>query len=245
MGMRAATAIAALLLSSACVGMLPRLDEGLRVENMNNLDAAKLGFVRGQTRFAQAEASMRAAGLSGISKATFAVDGMPLLNVVAADYQLGVHLFENDSYLESLSLDSGPVLPYGVVVKLVRSRDEVLLLALYRDALETIAAQPPRQPRMLVFARRNGAFVRTDTVSLAELAQRHGGLASPMFVGTDLDEGIILAARDRAGAIWDSAYLVKREGREVRFEPLALEEMAKCPCLAKYLSGASPEEAAE
>jgi len=98
---------------------------------------------------------------------------------------------------------------------------------------------------MQVFARKDGAFVRTDTVSLGELSTRHGGLTSPMFLGNDLDAGIVLVARDREGAIWTSAYLVKRDDRQVRFEPIAIEEMAKCSCLSKYLNGANPEEAVE
>jgi len=82
-----------------------------------------------------------------------------------------------------------------------------------------------------------------------KIARAHGGLTRPLFVGYDLEDGVLMVARDGQGAIWRDAYFVRLHeppyagaGRaRLRLERVALEDAWRCDCVARYVGGASPE----
>lgn len=222
--------------AAGCAAFASR-QEPLRLGNWSDLTAQQLGLAAGASSVSQAESSARALGLTGLRTDTFVGDGL-LLGALSADFQTRVHLFEGDRYVQSVALRSGGTPPYGTVARLARSDEGVLLLALYLSPSDLVAGLPAGLgPRLDVFLRRAGAFDFVRTVRLDHLVAQNGGLTSPFFVGHDLSEGILFLARDRGGAVWKSAYLLSMAKGAARFEPLPLEEAARCSCVVDYLYG--------
>jgi hypothetical protein len=218
---------------------------------MESMTADRLGLVKGKTTMQEAERLMRAKRITGISKTTYIDKDTPLLNAISGDYQLQAHIFEDNVFKESISLNSGPVLPYSIFLKLVKSPDGVLLLAAYRDPTEMVEdpafrkMSHPGEPRMVVYHRKAGSFVYSDTASLAPLAKKHGGFTAPFLVGTDIELGIIFIARDKGGSIWENAYLIKGREGKIKFDEISLDTASRCKCVERYIYGASPEAARE
>jgi hypothetical protein len=242
-------AVAALSISPGCASLFPIVEDPIRIENMDSMGAAKLGFVKGKTAFEAAEKLMRDKKLTGISKTTLIWEKSPLIGAISADYQLEIHLFENNVYKESISLMSGSILPYCLSLKLVSSESKIHLLAMYRDPMDLVEdpelqrRSPASNPRIMVFTRKDGSFLPSDLADIGGLVKRMGGLTSPIFVGSDMDMGIMFLARDKSGAVWKNAFLVRMEKNKLEFKPISLAEAARCPCMEKYLYGATPDEA--
>ncbi len=238
----AAAAAIALSLSPGCRYFLPVVTEPIRIENTDDMSPAKLGFVKGETTFAQAQAMMRGKNLSGLTKTVFA-DLRPgardlVLNAISADYQMAVHVFENDRYRESVRLHAGSVLPYGGALTISSSGNSIFLLALYRDPLEMtdqkLMAQPPR---IEIFEQSGGSFVFRSTFHIGKIAADNGGITRPIFVGHDLDDGVMLLARDNDGVIWDGAYFLRLENGSLKTTHVSLQEASRCSCVQKYMYG--------
>ena len=244
-------AAAAIAISPGCSNLFPIVEDPIRIQNMNSLSSSKLGFVKGKTTFEEAERLMLRMRLTGISKTAFILDKSPLIGAISADYQLEAHLFEANVYKESISLMSGHILPYEVSLKLVSAENRIHLLALYRDPTGMVEDQefqrrmPSSNPRIMVYARKDGAFLPINMTDIGGLVKKMGGMTSPIFVGRDMGMGVIFLARDKSGAIWGKAYLVTMEGNKLDFKPIPIAVAAKCSCIEKYLYGASPQEAKE
>lgn len=216
--------------------------EPLRIQNWNDLDERQLGLSR-TTSIAEAVRSAKVSGLTGVRTDTYLSEPEGLvLGALGADYQTRVQVFENDRYVQSVTLAAGGVLPYGVVPRLARSRGQTLLIVLYRDPMElTSPLAPAHGPRLEVFRRHDGGFTPVKTFPLDGLRSATGGIASPIFVGHDLDEGVIFLARDNEGAVWKNAYLMSLSGGECVLKELPLDEAARCSCVRDYIYGGDVE----
>jgi hypothetical protein len=229
---------AALSPSQACRSVMV---EPLRVDNMDAMTIRQLGFVKGRTTFAQAERMMKSHGLTGISKDVYVDDRNKLFQVVSADYQDKVHVFEDNRYKESVDIGCKGMLPYGFALRLAKTKGKVVLMALFRDALDlTDRLSVAGPPRIELFEREDGSFKSINTISLGRLSQRHGGLTSPLFVGHDLGLGVIFVARGRDGRVWERAYMISMKQGEIRVLGMPLEEAARCSCVRNYIYGGAP-----
>ena len=130
---RGATASLAVLaaLQCACTALFA-VREPLRIENWQDLDERQLTFAQGTT-LQEAEQIMRRVGLTGIRTDTYVGDGSRMLSAISADFQSRIHLFEDNRYQRSVLVRSGGVLPFGYALRVAKSRDQLLLVALYRD----------------------------------------------------------------------------------------------------------------
>ena len=233
--------------SSTTAAVVP---DPLRIENADDVSPESLGLVRGTTTLAHARDSMRSRGITGIVDDTFASAGSPWVSVLAADYQSHLHLFDHDRYAGSLAVARSGDVPYAYAVRIAAHRGTLYVLALYNDPRSwTSHADDASGPRITVFVRRGGRFERSGRKSLTKIARAHGGPTRPLFVGYDLEDGVLMVARDGQGAIWRDAYFVRLHeppyagaGRaRLRLERVALEDAWRCDCVARYVGGASPE----
>ncbi len=242
----AAVLAVSLASSPGCRYFMPKVEEPIRIQNADDIDASGLGFVRGKTAFGEAEAAMRRKGLTGISKTVYtditAPGRSPVLNAIAADYQSSVHVFLNDAYLESVKLHNGPALPYGPTITISSGAGAVLLLALYRDALDiTERRDMAAEPRIDVFEQRGGRFSFRSAMRLGDMAAENNGISRPIFVGHDLDAGVLLIARDRDGVIWDGGYFIRLERGMLKTSRVSLDDASRCSCVQRYIYGESVE----
>lgn len=209
--------------------------EALVIENWDDLDEGRLGFVRGGTTLAEAEAAMRAAKLTGVTSQTWADDGRAV-SVLAADYQLRVFVFEGGRFRQSVAVDSGAVLPFRWALRVGQADGGLALVAMYRDPREELSSAGSG-PRAAVFVEGAGGFTQVNTVPLAGLAAAHGGLTRPFLVGDDFSRGVMFVARDREGAPWSSAYLLRLRGKELALAPLSMREAMRCSCVHDWVYG--------
>ncbi|MBI5547992.1 MAG: hypothetical protein HY901_29265 [Deltaproteobacteria bacterium] len=224
-------------------GTLLAVQEPLRIGNWADLDERQLSLVRGRTTLQQAEQAMHRLGLTGVRSDTYVGDGSRMVSALSADFQTRVHLFENDRYQRSLAVGSGGELPFGYALRVARSGDGLILVALYRDPrLVTDASASANGPRLGLFVEGEGGFELAKTLPLDALASAHQGLTSPLFVGHDFGEGVIFLARDREGRLWEHAYLMTLKRGELALQPLSLDEAARCSCVERYVYAASAEE---
>jgi len=234
-------AIAALLGSCAAPRVGP---EPLRIENWDDLSQEQLGFVKGQTGFAEAVEALRRRGLTGIAQDTFVGADSRVISVLTADYQSRVHAFENGRYRGSTSVHSEGLLPYGFALHTAASTDGLVVLALYRDPVEaTSGAVRAREPRLSLLIERPDGFALLRTIPLGALVAEHGGLQRPLFVGRDLDEGLMFLGRDREGAVWSTAYLLSIRHGQLGLATLPIEAAARCACVRDYLQGEPVDDA--
>ncbi|HTJ84970.1 MAG TPA: hypothetical protein VL400_24800 [Polyangiaceae bacterium] len=238
-------------LSSGCVSLLPSVEEPLRVGTLDDLGPDSLGFRRGVTTTDEARAALAARGLTGIADASYASPPAPVgpgapatstlaptrFEVLAADYQSRVHLFENDRYRESIVLPTGGVPPYGVALGLGEGKVGTALLVLYRDPL----ARRDAPPTLLGFELARGRVALASRASLPSLVARHHGMTSPALIGSDLDAGVMLVARDRHGALWDESYLVRFDRGAFSLKPRAMTDALRCSCVRNYAYGAAKQ----
>ena len=247
--MNACIMAAAISIQPGCVGLLPRVEDPIRIQNMDSVPLSKLGFIKGKTTLAEAERIMKKMNMSGVTSITYVYEKPPVLGAIGADYQLSVHIFENDAYKESISLEAGNVLPYDISLKFVSAEKQVFLLALYRDPTDMIGDKdfqkrhPSSPPRIMVYSTENGAFVKKSRFDIGWLTDRMGGMTDPLLVGTDMDMGILFLARDRSGSVWDNAFILKMAGGKLEFNPVPLSEASKCSCVVNYMYGEKADDA--
>lgn len=222
--------------------MAPIVAEPLRVGNVDDLPAASLGFVRGRTTLDEARAALVAHKLTGVVDDRFARDGGATVEVLGADYQRELHVFRGGVYDHSMSLPTHGMPAYGLALRLARSGSSDLLLVLYRDPL----GRREDPPVMLAFRWQADHFAFAASLSFESIVAARGGMTHPLFVGTDLDEGVMLVARDRRGALWETAYLVRsvapREPTAApRFDlrPKPMSEALMCSCIHDWAFGKS------
>jgi hypothetical protein len=220
----------------ACAALL-WVPEPIRIGNWADMDECQLSLASGRTTLREAEQAMRRAGLTGIRSDTY-VEGRRMVSALAADYQTKIYIFEDNRYQRSLPVRSGSALPFGYALRVARSRDDLLILALYRDP----SSDPGKGPRIAVFTDEERGFEFVQSIPMDELARTHGGMTSPFFVGHDLDEGLMFLARSKDGGLWENAYLVTLHGRELGLKPLPMEEAAQCSCVEKYVYATSSDE---
>lgn len=217
---------------------------------LDSIGVEELGFRKGRTGIIEAERTMKSRGLTGITKAEISAHGRNI-HVLAADYQSKLHVFERDVYQESVWLHSGSVPPYGFALALASSKSRTHLLALYRDPLDMVpsegrgmAAEPPR---IEAFALDGGSFRYAGTLRLARMSKANGGLTDPLFVGSDLDAGILFIARSARGAVWQKAYLLGMKAGDGSQPHLGIigsvsrDDAAGCSCISDYIYGESDE----
>ncbi len=238
----AAGIMVACSLSGGCRYLLPVVAEPIRIENADDMAPERLGFAKGKTTFDEAHAAMKSRRLTGITKTIYTdtrSKGPSLvLHALSADYQTRVHIFEDGLFADTVRLPSGGVLPYGGALSISSAGGKVFLLALYRDPLEMTDHKAMAQaPRIDIFERTDGRFVFRSRFSLGTIASENGGITRPIFVGHDLDEGIMLLARDSDGVIWDGGYFLRLEGGLLKTAHVPLEDASRCSCVQKYMYG--------
>jgi hypothetical protein len=137
-----------------------------------------------------------------------------------------------------------------------------MLLLLYRDpasraelpptllAFRSVAS-PGVSPASAVSAPSEGApptttsplgaasprFVLAASTSLGALATRHDGMTSPELLGGSFEDGVLLVARDRAGTLWDTSYLVRVTPRGLVLTAEAMTSALTCACVRRYALG--------
>ncbi|HID72517.1 TPA: hypothetical protein EYP38_01130 [Candidatus Micrarchaeota archaeon] len=240
----AAAAAVALPLLSGC-GLVQREQMRLDVASMDTIGAERLGLVKGETTFGQAEKAMRQKRMTGIVSESFAKAGAPTLDVLAADYQEELHMFEDSLFKGTIKLRTEGVPPYGFGLRLAESKGQMFLLALYRDPLDNVgsgAGIAPEPPRIEVFMRKGASWVHEGRMRLRNIVRRHGGLTDPLFVGHDLDSGITLLGRAKSGTIWERGYFLAMrpvDGRErlTIIGSETLSKLAACSCVQNYIYG--------
>ncbi|NUO48929.1 MAG: hypothetical protein HOV80_08750 [Polyangiaceae bacterium] len=221
--------LSALALLPGCV-YAPVVAEPLRVENLDDLPPESLGFQPGTTTIEEARTVFESRRMSGIALARYARETGPTIEVLGADYQTRLHLFENGTYKASIQLPTAGLPPYGLAVGLGRAGDADVLLALYRDPLSR-AEEPPR---LLSFAISNTGVALVDRRSLGGLVSKHGGMTRPALIGNDLDTGVMLVARDAQGALWDTSYLFVFDRGRFAVRPQSMNEAMRCSCVRDY-----------
>ncbi len=247
--MRQAVKVFAAALTSATIlgcGAIHR--EPLRIDNAQIVSAEELGFQRGKTKFTDAHSLMKRRRMTGIvAESNISVSGKRL-DLLAADYQTEMFLFEEGTFRQSLKLHTSDILPYGFALRIANSKNRDVILALYRDPLEMVSSvdhgMRVKAPRIEIFVESNGTFARNGILHLSKLSKTHGGLTDPLFVGHDLDINLMLIARGLNGVVWNKAYFLGfQEARgQVRLavtKSVPLSEAAKCSCVHDYLYGES------
>jgi len=250
--MRKAVKVFATALTAATLcgcGTIQR--EPFRIDNVQILSAQDLGFQRDKTSFTDAHNTMKRRKMTGIAaESNISVSGKRL-DLLAADYQTEMFLFEEGRFRQSLKLHTSDVLPYGFALRIANSKNQDVILSLYRDPLEMVTSvdhgMRVKPPRVEIFIESDGNFVRSGILHLSKLSRTHGGLTDPLFVGHDLDVNLMLIARGINGVVWNKAYFLgfrKAEGKVhlavTRSVPLS--EAAKCSCIADYLYGGSDSQ---
>jgi hypothetical protein len=231
-------------LQCACATLFG-VPEPIRIGNWADLDERQLALVPGRTTLREAQQAMRQAGLTGIRSDTYADDGPRVVSALSADYQSRILVFENNRYQRSLSVRSGDVLPFAYALRVARSGDYLLILAVYRDPLSGTDAPSARGPRLALFVDEERGFEFVRSVPLDEIARANGGMTSPFFVGHDLGEGVMFLARKSDGGLWNSAYVMSIRGRELDLKPLPMEEAARCSCVEKYVYATGADDSGQ
>lgn len=208
--------------------------EPLRSSNLQTYSVRELGLIHGKTDFASARAAMKRRKMTGIAE-DFYVKGGKIFHAITADYQGEIHLFEDNLYKGSIPVKCGSVLPYGYQLRIGESKGRVRLLALYRDPLEYTFEKKLAAPARIDVFTHEGSFRHLKTISLKSLSEAHGGLTRPVFVGHDMDVGIIFLARNNHGAVWQKAYLISVTDETTSIKSVPLSEAAKCSCVQDYI----------
>ncbi len=226
------------LTTNGCASVASTRGEPLRVGTVEDLSGEALGLRVGETTLEEARARLRARGLTGVVDDAFAGDAGPTVSVLAADYQSRVFVFREGRFVASLDLPTHGLPPYDLALRLAYDGSARGLLVLYRDPLE----RPAEPPTMLLFHLRDAGpgfgFELAGRASLDGLVARHHGLARPLFVGNDLGDGVMLVARDRGGALWDTSYLVRPAATALALQPRAMSDALRCSCVQRYADGA-------
>jgi hypothetical protein len=248
---QAVKVFAAALTSVTLLGCGAIQREPLRIDNAQIVSAQELGFQRGKTKFTDAHNLMKKRRMTGIStESNLSVSGKRL-DLLAADYQTEMFLFEEGTFRQSLKLHTSDILPYGFALRIANSKNRDVILALYRDPLEMVSSvdhgMRVKPPRIEIFVESNGNFVRNGILHLSKLSKTHGGLTDPLFVGHDLDINLMLIARGLNGVIWNKAYFlgfreVEGQVRLAVTKSVPLSEAAKCSCVQDYLYGESDSQ---
>jgi len=82
----------------------------------------------------------------------------------------------------------------------------------------------------------------TRSISLESLIEKNGGLYDPFIGGENLESGLVISARDRAGRAWGDAYLLTIDKNKLRLEKKAKEFAFKCSCFADWHDGKDGRE---
>ncbi|MFO0552360.1 MAG: hypothetical protein U0271_28490 [Polyangiaceae bacterium] len=238
--LRLAATLALFVALSGCVSeMAPVVAEPLRVGNVDDLPAESLGFVRGKTTLDEARAALVAHKLTGVVDDQFARDGGATVQVLGADYQRAIHVFRGGVYDHSMSLPTHGLPAYGLALRLARSGSSDVLLVLYRDPL----GRREDPPVMLAFRWQTDRFAFAGSLSFEAIVNARGGMTHPLFVGTDLDEGVMLVARDQRGALWETAYIVRalapqpNTAQHFDVRPKPMSEALMCSCIHDWAFG--------
>jgi hypothetical protein len=216
----------------------PVVSEPLRVENVDDLPPESLGFRTGTTTMEEARSLLEGRRITGIAVARYAHENGPTLEVLGADYQTRLHLFENGKYRSSIQLPTAGLPPYGLAVGLGRAGDADVLLALYRDPL----ARAEEPPRLLSFSISPAGVALIDRRSLGGLVTKHGGMSRPALIGNDLSTGVMLVARDAEGALWSTSYLFTFDLGRLAVKPQPMIEALRCSCVRDYAFASAPQE---
>ena len=216
-------------------GCYPTVREPLRVGTLTDAPPLALGFRVGVTTLGQARGTLERERFTGVVSDGYARESGARLEVLAADYQSRVHLFRGGTYERSLPLATHGLPPYGMALRLARDGERDVLLVLYRDPL----ARKEEPPTLLSFAVEPDTLRPLGRAALASLVDRNGGMTSPMLIGNDMKEGVMLVARDREGALWSTSYLLRFRGDALELEPKPMTEALRCSCVRAYADGVS------
>jgi hypothetical protein len=223
-------ALAALLATGGCY---PTVHEPLRVGTLTDAAPLALGFRVGVTTLGEARGTLERERFTGVVSDGYARDSGARLEVLGADYQSRVHVFRGGTYERSLPLATRGLPPYGMALRLAKDGSRDVLLVLYRDPL----ARHEEPPTLLSFAVESDGLTPLGRAPLASLVAHHGGMSSPMLIGNDMGEGVMLVARDRNGELWNASYLLRLDGSAMRLEPKPITEALRCSCVRAYAAG--------
>lgn len=217
--------------SGCSTAFAPVVDEPVRTETVRDVGHAALGLRHGVTTLEEARQAMIAQHLTGVSSDAWADATGPALAVLGADYQRELHLFRDGRYAGSFALPTLGLPPYGLALRLARAGSDTILLVLHRDPL----GRESEPPRLLSFRVGDAAVELLGRASLGAIAARQGGMTHPKLVGDSLtDEGVMLVARDRDGALWDTSWVLRFSPRSLELAPRPMADALRCSCVRKY-----------
>ena len=223
----------ALSIALASGGCYPTVREPLRVGTLTDAPPMALGFRVGVTTLGEARGKLEHGKFTGVVSDGYARESGARLEVLGADYQSRVHVFRGGKYEASLPLATHGLPPYGMALRLAKDGNRDVLLVLYRDPL----AREGEPPTLLSFAVEPDGLKPLGRAPLQSLVARHGGMSSPILVGNDLGEGVMLVARDRDGELWNTSYLLRLSGTSLLLEPKPMTEALRCSCVRAYAEG--------
>lgn len=230
-----------IFLASGCAGLYARVEQPLRIQNPDDLAAEDLELEIGSTTLSEAVGRMRALGLTGVRRTQFQKGDSTELSAIAADYQTRVHIFEDERYSHSVQLATTTTLPYEYGLRFVVDGERTILLVLYDDPLRWTARRSQAQgPWLTTVARESGRFQQRSRMRIGGLAGARSGAAQPLFVGYDLEEGLLLYARDREGRPWRDAYMLRSDAGRIAVAPVPFLDAVRCSCIQDYLDGEGP-----
>jgi hypothetical protein len=239
--------VAAIGLAAVSFSTASCYHEPLRTDYLvSDTYTSQLELAKGTT-VEDARKLMKDRGMTGIVRESLAVKGGAHWQVLAADYQKSLYLFQSGVYDKSIPLRCRSIPPYGFGLNFGEYEGRTYLMALYRDPLDSIktdlglAAQPPR---IELFELSEDEYKRRGTLFLRKLSKEHNGLMNPLFVGNDLELGITFIATGLNGFVWSRAYFLKlveddSGGLKLRIAGSVLREEAAagCSCVRDYVNG--------
>ncbi len=232
-------ALAALTLTACTSALLPTVPEPLRLSHLEDVRAEDLAFVPAQTTLVEAEAAL-SKRVTGVTKSTGSVvlgsSSQPEeLAVIGGDFQRSLHLFRNGRYWQSEALPADAP-AYGLALGVAQRGGDALLLVVQQSPLDGASGN-----RLLMYAASERGIELRASRTLDDLAADNGGMSHPRLIGRDIEDGVLLIARDDDGILWDDTYVFSAgdvsSGGGLRVVARPLSESIRCSCVRGYVAG--------
>ncbi len=179
-------------------------------------------FVAGQTSFARAAAQLRAVGVTNLAAAEGELPGgaRGLLRALTGDRLNRVYFFEADRFARAVPLQAHPGSDVALSLKAV--------VVAGRSAAMVIGSElADARGRLGVIVVPNDDSGETATIPLL----RGDGPRLPLVLGSSLDLGVFLTARDARGQAWYDAVPIRFERGVLRVgAPVSAQRLLSCGC---------------
>jgi hypothetical protein len=155
-----------------------------------------------------------------------------IIDVVMADYLKHVYIFMDGKFRmrAKIPFDAGKA-PVHPTVKVVRAGDAsaVVLVA------DVMRIKGKEAGLLVTFDREGGRAV--VPLPLHGLLRKHDGMRDPYIGGTDMNQGILLTARNADGNPWSKVYQLKLVGKKIEVKTMSYQMAWQCSCFGDWLDG--------